>query len=314
MQQPTVASTPSSPEKTAKKAFSSVGWSLLLVLLFTNAVFFIITPLFESSGLWADPVVYLWALLALNTLLLAIGILLARPVLKYPLPLPFRRPPAFSQLFRMTGASLGALYLFNLLTNLILSLFSSLTGYTMVNPLLSIVMFSSPLATFLFIVVLSPILEELLFRGFVLAKLCPYGDKIAILGSALLFALFHCNFFQFFYAFALGVLFAYFALRTQNLLVPTLLHILVNFFGSFLPQLTLRIHYGWNVLLVFFMILCLIYGLVFLISNRKSVVFSPGSSPLSFREKTGLFFRNAGVLCFLLVCLLIALANLFLLK
>ena len=284
----------------------------MLVLLFTNVVSLLALPLLQNSSLWADPRVLMWMLLALNTLLLACGLLLIRPILKRPTLLPFRRLPAFSKLLRMSVVSLCIAYLFSLLTNLLASLFSSITGQFLSNPLLPLLSFSSPLAILLFIVLLSPIVEELLFRGFILSKLQPYGDGVAILGSALLFALYHCNLFQFFYAFALGVLFAYCALRTENLLVPIFLHILVNFFGSFLPMLFL---YGnqavWVVLNFFLMLFCIVFGLVFLFSSRKSFRLPPGSSPISPFKKIDLFFQNAGLICFFLFCLLITFSNLF---
>lgn len=47
--------------------------------------------------------------------------------------------------------------------------------------------------------------EEFLFRGCICSQLLPYGKKTAVIGSALLFALMHGNFQQFFYTFAAGI-------------------------------------------------------------------------------------------------------------
>jgi len=59
-----------------------------------------------------------------------------------------------------------------------------------------------------------------------------YGEKTAIILSALVFGLLHQNLFQFFYAFALGLVFAYIYTRTGRLRYPILLHAIVNFMGS----------------------------------------------------------------------------------
>ena len=62
---------------------------------------------------------------------------------------------------------------------------------------------------FLYMSLLAPIAEELLFRGFVLRTLKPFGKKFAVFGSALLFGLFHGNLLQTPYAFLVGLLLGY---------------------------------------------------------------------------------------------------------
>ena len=46
-----------------------------------------------------------------------------------------------------------------------------------------------------------------------LNKIRMYGDKVAIITTAIMFGLFHANFSQFFYAVGLGVIFAYVTLK-----------------------------------------------------------------------------------------------------
>ena len=55
---------------------------------------------------------------------------------------------------------------------------------------------SDTVSMFLYASFLAPISEELIFRGFVLRSLRPYGKRFAILGSAFLFGLFHGNLLQ----------------------------------------------------------------------------------------------------------------------
>ncbi|MBO6055192.1 MAG: CPBP family intramembrane metalloprotease, partial [Oscillospiraceae bacterium] len=50
--------------------------------------------------------------------------------------------------------------------------------------------------------------------------------------SAVMFGLFHGNFSQFFYAFAVGLVFGYVYLRTGKIRYSIALHIFVNFMGS----------------------------------------------------------------------------------
>lgn len=59
---------------------------------------------------------------------------------------------------------------------------------------------------FLYSALFAPVSEEILFRGFVLRKLRPYGKGLAILGSAVLFGFFHGNILQAPYAVAVGII------------------------------------------------------------------------------------------------------------
>ena len=68
-----------------------------------------------------------------------------------------------------------------------------------------------------------------------------YGAPIAALMSAMVFGLVHGNIQQYFYAFAVGLFFAFIYLRTGNIRMTILMHMCVNFFGGFVPSMLLRI-------------------------------------------------------------------------
>ena len=72
---------------------------------------------------------------------------------------------------------------------------------------------SDTVSMFLYASFLAPISEELIFRGFVLRSLRPYGKRFAILGSAFLFGLFHGNLLQTPYAFLVGLVLGYVAVE-----------------------------------------------------------------------------------------------------
>jgi len=79
----------------------------------------------------------------------------------------------------------------------------------------------------LYIVVIGPVIEELVFRGAILRHLAPYGVNFAIVTQALLFGLYHMNFFQSLHAFLLGLVLGYIAVRF-SLKWAIALHILNN--------------------------------------------------------------------------------------
>ena len=79
------------------------------------------------------------------------------------------------------------------------------------------------------ICLLTPLVEELIFRGLIFRRLRWSLDaKAAILTSALLFAVFHGNLLQGIYAFAMGFLFAFVYERTHSLWAPILFHLGAN--------------------------------------------------------------------------------------
>lgn len=79
----------------------------------------------------------------------------------------------------------------------------------------------------LYVVVIGPIIEEMIFRGAILNRLARHGANFAIIVSALLFGLYHGILFQSFSAFFGGIIFGYVALR-YSLKWAMLLHILNN--------------------------------------------------------------------------------------
>ena len=77
--------------------------------------------------------------------------------------------------------------------------------------------------------ILVPICEEYIFRGLMFQRLCSYTKTIvAILISALAFAVYHGNIVQGIYAFCLGVMMAACCWRFRTILAPILVHVIAN--------------------------------------------------------------------------------------
>lgn len=148
--------------------------------------------------------------------------------------------------------------------------------------------------------VLGPICEEVLFRFFIGGRLSRYGQAPAAVVSALLFALFHANLSQFFYAFALGILLAYAYFRTGRLWVSCLLHMLLNFCGSALSMLLM----DNEVLLTIYALLLLaltIGGIVLLIVYAVSGKWGEWAHGVCEpRMKT--IFGNVGMIAGIIAC------------
>lgn len=76
--------------------------------------------------------------------------------------------------------------------------------------------------------VLSPVAEELIFRGITMRSFRTLGPAKAIVYSGLLFGLFHDNLQQGVYAFLVGMIFAYIDICAESLMPSCILHVAIN--------------------------------------------------------------------------------------
>lgn len=125
---------------------------------------------------------------------------------------------------------------------------------------------------FLYASILAPVWEEILFRGYVLRTLRPFGKRFAVLGSALLFGLFHGNLLQTPYAVLMGLVLGYLTVE-HSIHWAVLLHLFNNLvLADLLTRLTAR----WSELAFGTLNLVLFGGgalvsLVILIRNRAEI-------------------------------------------
>jgi len=117
----------------------------------------------------------------------------------------------------------------------------------------------------LYIVIIGPICEELVFRGGVMRKLEKYGANFAIIVSSLIFALYHMILFQAVFAFFIGIILAYTAGRF-SLKWAVLLHIINN--GLAVLPLYVGIPSLDTILLVIYVV-SFVIAFVVLVVNRR---------------------------------------------
>ena len=101
---------------------------------------------------------------------------------------------------------------------------------------------SDTFSMFLYASIFAPVWEELLFRGYVLRTLRPFGKRFAILCSALLFGLFHGNLLQTPYAVIMGLILGYVTVE-YSILWSVLLHMFNNLV---LADLLTRLTAAWS--------------------------------------------------------------------
>ncbi len=134
---------------------------------------------------------------------------------------------AVSQVLMTVGNNIGVF--FN-------STIGKLIGRNVTNTTAQMIGESDIWMLIVFSVILAPIAEELLMRKLLIDRLSKYGSGFALVVSAVAFGLFHGNFYQFFYAFLVGLVLGCLYIRA-GLIYSILLHMIINFTGSVLASL-----------------------------------------------------------------------------
>lgn len=150
----------------------------------------------------------------------------------------------------------------------------------------------------------APIIEELIFRKFLIDKISHRGEGLACLISAMLFGLVHGNLGQFFLAFFLGMLFAIIYTKTRNILYTMLLHFMINTFASLTEifgLFGLNIELVWNILAISLMVI----GIIMMIIFRKNELFKVSR----FCEYDGYLIHRAVVFEIFFILTLVTLAS-----
>ena len=150
------------------------------------------------------------------------------------------------------------------------------------------------------VVLLAPIVEELVFRKYVIDRMYPYGETTAIFLSATVFALMHGNLNQVFYAFLLGCAQGYLYCRTRDVRYTICIHMMVNFVGSVLPLSVQDLSDTAMVAVVIFDFVIGIAGLVFLLTDfaRNRLWLEEGEIALPEHKRISITWFNKPFMIF----------------
>jgi uncharacterized protein len=122
----------------------------------------------------------------------------------------------------------------NYATNMLVTLMESF-GVTLSAPETPVP--SSPLGMIMFVIQIAfipALIEEFALRGVIMQPLRKYGDRFAILMSAIVFALMHGNMVQAPFAFIAGLTIGYFVIATGSIWTGVLIHFANNLFSAVL--------------------------------------------------------------------------------
>lgn len=190
----------------------------------------------------------------------------------------------------------------------------SIMQHEVANPINDVINNSGLIANLIIITLIAPIFEELIFRKLLIDRTIKYGGTISVLLSALLFAFFHGNLSQFFYAFLLGGFFAIIYIKTGQIKYTIGLHMIINFMGSvvslFVSQPLMDLTNGspispagmFSVLLYILLTLGLtIIGLIYSIKYFNKSKFDGSEKEIILKNPVDTIILNPGIICFILL-------------
>ncbi|MHB8127926.1 MAG: CPBP family intramembrane glutamic endopeptidase [Mobilitalea sp.] len=206
----------------------------------------------------------------------------------------------FIVLFFICTAVMYITNFFSVFLTMIIALLKGEDIMSLVNPLQEVLAGSNFIITLIYASLVAPIVEELIFRKLLLDKLRRFGDVPAILMTGFAFGLFHMNLSQFFYATALGFIFAYITIKTNTVRYSIILHIMINFIGTIVAPMATKQNAIFSLIIMFWMLTAITLGVVFFILNVKKIKLERAAIPV---EKKSIFFINLGTILYTVVCL-----------
>lgn len=328
-------------EKSAKETFKRVGWSffafLLAVLLTQFTVGGVYAAVIETSGISIDnPLLNEFINYFLTLIpMYVVGLPLLRDVLK-PVPKTEIKGEKFGffKMLKYFLISLPVMYLGNFISLFFAGLVERFTGKTAVNNISELIVGSNPWLLILFVVIIGPIIEEIIFRKILIDRTVRFGEKNAVILSAIMFGLFHMNLFQFFYATALGLIFGYMYVRSGKLRYTIFLHMIINFMGSVvavfmsgngeesvlkmiqegrIEQIPAEQFMQLVILSVYsvFVLLASIVGVILILLNIRKIKWETAEVQIEKKKMRNFVYGNLGIAFFFALCIVMMLATTF---
>lgn len=226
-------------EKRAKSRFSQFFISIFIYILASNIVAFasqlLVAYAFpDKAEAILNSYWYVWSInvLAMYVIALPILYLIVRGMRST---VRTKSKIRASEFFILIAVAEALMMLGNMVGTYLNTLIGAFLGREVTDTTAELIENSPVWLILIVAVIIGPIVEELIFRKLLMDKLGMYGDRIAIIVSAVAFGIFHGNLYQLFYAALLGLLLAYVYSKTSNVLYPIAIHMSVNFLGSIVP-------------------------------------------------------------------------------
>ena len=223
--------------KKEKKTFSILGFgfacftfvSLLVSTVIATVVSLVAPDVYNSAWFMHSVSPISMYLFALPFLLIILS--------RLPAVTPEKKPFSFGAWILFLLVGFGLMYMGAQVSTIVMEFLSAILGYNPMNSLDSVVANSNIWVNLLFLVVVAPVGEELVFRKLIIDRTHKYGCLVSAMFSGIVFGLMHGNLYQCFYAFALGLLLGYLYYSTGKLYLTMGIHAVINLISGVLAGL-----------------------------------------------------------------------------
>ena len=303
---------------TGKSTFSRVCFVPIVMAVVALAVDFVISIVVTGIGLNVDDIpgfVWLYNFVPMYAIGLPLGYLVIK---KIPAQLPEKNDLKFIDWLKTMTVCIAFMYIGNIVGSLVNYLITSISGYEPDFAVGDLISGSDTVWIVIFVVIIGPIVEELIFRKLFIDRAGKYGYGLAIACSALAFGLFHGNLNQFFYATALGLIFGYIYVRTGKLIYTITLHMAVNFIGSVVSSFIVDsidadaidemvasgnieglMSGGFVIFFVYILVILtlVILGLIVFFGNLRKIELPPSTMPIKKEYRFRTAYLSLGFIC-----------------
>ena len=153
--------------------------------------------------------------------------------------------------------------------------------------------------------VVPAIIEEFAIRGVVMQPLRRYGDKFAIIASALIFSIMHGNMAQIPYTVIGGIYLGYLAVATGSIWPSIILHFVNNMYSVLVMTASSMFSEGVASVVTICILLSLIgvgiFGAILFSSMRYKTSLGMGVNTLKFGEKVNALFVNVPMIIAIII-------------
>lgn len=311
-----------------KKIFSRISFSILAFLLVAELAIFAAVYILKSL---APELLSSYNFSLILSAAVQYGVALPVMILiirKLPRRAPEKKRLGAKGLLGYLLAGVFIMYIGNYISQILMTNVESLLGSQVENSISALLSDTDLIFSLIFVGIIGPIVEELMFRKLIIDRLTEYSTAVAVLFPALLFGLFHGNLYQLFYAFAVGVVFSYIYVKTGKIIYSVILHVSVNLLCGVIPSFLMSLvdmgqitspAYISEKFVPFLLIALydLIYyamiiaGAVILIRNARKISFSKGRVSLPRGKSAEVVLFNAGTIAVISASILIIAVNTF---
>lgn len=162
-------------------------------------------------------------------------------------------------------------------------------------------------------VIVPALVEEFAFRGIILGSLKKFGEGFAIIVSSVMFSLMHGNFEQIPFAFLVGLILGFVAVKTDSIWSAVIIHGFNNFisvfFNYFLNDYSIEIQ---NIIYTVFLSVTLLFGIIAVWKLKNSLEFlslNKSESESTETKKYKWVFTTPLAIVFIVISLILSMTH-----